>query len=351
MIARVLFLSLLTFVLLACQKEAPELVHITGKTMGTSYNVKYIKADSKVQRKAIAKEIELILKRVNQQMSTYQKDSEISYFNHHARLGHHKISEDFFSVTDYALTLAKKTKGKFDPTIGPLVNLWGFGPDGKRKVPKKEEIEEAKLRVGYQKLELNKKELSIKKLVPGIYLDLSASAKGFGVDKVADFLERMSIKNFLVEIGGEVRARGYKLDKRPWKIAIQSPHPSDKSRPYHRVLNLVDMTMATSGDYRNFFKENGKKYSHTIDFQTGRPVVHTMASVSVAVKGSCMKADSLATALMVLGPIEGPQFAEKEKIAAYFIYKLDGQEDSSFVTQSTKEFERLFPKKIGSRVH
>ena len=315
--------------------------------MGTTYNVKFL-STPQTKKEAVAKEIEVVLKKVNQQMSTYQKDSEISYFNHQVRLSWHKISPEFFTVTQYALELAKKTKGKFDPTIGPLVNLWGFGPDGKRKVPSKKQIEEAKIKVGFEKILLNKKENSLKKTIPGVYLDLSASAKGFGVDKVAEFLDRMAVKAYLVEIGGEVRTKGLKGEQSPWKVAIQSPHPDQPEKPFFKVLDLVDMALATSGDYRNFFKEGGKKYSHTIDFKTGKPIEHTLASVSVALKENCMKADSLATALMVMGPVEGYHFAEKEGIAAYFIFKLNGQSGDQFVTQSTSQFKKLFPENLQS---
>lgn len=329
----------------ACNKQAT-LVHIEGRTMGTQYNVKFFTSNGELGDKEKAKEeIDEVLKKVNKEMSTYLKDSEISYFNQTDRLGWLKISKDFFNVTVYALKLAEETEGAFDPTIGPLVNLWGFGPGGERKVPEQVQIEEALKRVGYDKISLNSEKFEIKKKVPGVYLDLSALAKGFGVDKVADFIESKGIANYMVEIGGEVRTKGQKGDKSSWKIAIEAPHPTSQGESYQRILNLNSLSLATSGNYRNFFMENGKKYSHTINSKTGNPVAHSLASVSVADSGSCMKADALATALMAMGQTKGFEYAERNNIAAYFVYREDGQEDQKFVTRETTLFKQLFTQK------
>ncbi|MCR9205908.1 MAG: FAD:protein FMN transferase, partial [Halobacteriovoraceae bacterium] len=261
----------------ACNKKV-SMIHLTGRTMGTQYNVKYYTSDKLDDKVKTQEQIDEVLKKVNQEMSTYLKDSEISYFNQTDRLGWLKISPDFFRVTTYALQLAHESEGAFDPTIGPLVNLWGFGPGGTKKVPKSEEIEEALKRVGYDKINLNKERTEIKKKVPGVYLDLSALAKGFGVDKVGDFLEDNEIKNYMVEIGGEVRTKGKKSDSSLWKIAIEAPHPTSQGESYQRILGLNSLSLATSGNYRNFFMENGKKYSHTINVGTGKPVAHSLAS-------------------------------------------------------------------------
>jgi thiamine biosynthesis lipoprotein len=178
--------------------------------------------------------------------------------------------------------------------------------------------------------------------VPGVYLDLSALAKGFGVDKVAGFLAKNSVKSFMVEIGGEVKTLGKKLDGQSWRIAIEAPHPKSQGESFQKVLELNSLSLATSGSYRNFFMQNGKKYSHTIDVKSGRPVAHTVASVSVAHKESCMKADALATALMAMGLEKGVKFAEEQGIAAYFVYRVDGQEVRTFATKETKAFRQLF---------
>ncbi len=321
----------------SCQ-SSEKLVHLKGRTMGTHYNVKFFSAE---YDEALKEDIDALLVSINQQMSTYVKSSEISYFNEFNRLGWLKISPEFFQVTKYALELAQKTQGKYDPTIGPLVNLWGFGPKGDRKIPKPEKVKKALMIVGHDKLLMNDKNLEIKKKVPGVYLDLSSLAKGYGVDAVAEALRKKGIKNFMVEIGGEVRTAGHKADHSPWAIAIEAPNPEVNGGPYQKILKLKNTALATSGNYRNFFESESKRFSHTIDPKTGRPVMHTLASVSV-VDESCMKADALATALMAMGPDEGYTFASQNKIAAYFVYGEDSQSDRKFVTKETDEFTKAF---------
>ncbi len=306
--------------------------------MGTHYNVKFYSSE---YDESLQSDVDALLKEVNQQMSTYVKSSEISYFNEFNRLGWLKISPEFFNVTKYALELAQKTNGKYDPTIGPLVNLWGFGPKGDRRVPKAQKVQKALMIVGHDKLLMNEKSLEIKKKVPGVYLDLSSLAKGHGVDVVANFLTRKGIQSYMVEIGGEVRTHGRKEDKSLWAIAIEAPNPKVNGGPYQKVLELNNTALATSGNYRNFFESEHKRYSHTIDTKTGKPVVHTLASVSV-VDESCMKADALATALMAMGPEEGFTYAAQNKIAAYFVYGEDSQSDRMFVTKETQEFSAIF---------
>lgn len=335
-------LALLGLLLLVSCNKSGELMHLKGRTMGTSYNVKFYSSEKLSDSSEVQAKIDDLLIKVNKEMSTYIKESEISYFNQTDRLGWLKISPDFFKVSDYALKLAQQSKGAFDPTIGPLVNLWGFGPGGKRKVPETKAIEAARKRVGYDKISLNPETLEIKKKVPGVYLDLSALAKGFGVDKVSDYLLENDSKNFMVEIGGEVRTMGGKLEGGLWRIAIEAPHPEISGKSYQRVLDLKSMSLATSGSYRNFFMEDGKKYSHTIDAKSGRPVAHTVASVSVAHKESCMKADALATALMAMGLEKGLAFAQEQGIAAYFVYRVDGQEERIFATKETETFREIF---------
>ena len=330
----------------SCLKK-PELIHLTGNTMGTRYNVKYYVSNDP-RKDEIHKKINQLLVDLNDEMSTYIKSSQISYFNQTDRLGWIEIKPDFFEVTRYALELANQTKGIFDPTIGPLVNLWGFGPNGERKVPNISQIEEARKRVGFQKILLNESRREIKKTVPRVYLDLSSLAKGFGVDKVATFLEEEKIQNFMVEIGGEIKTKGKKAGGLDWKIAIEAPHPSKQGKEYQRVLNLNSLSLATSGSYRNYFIEKGKSYSHTIDVKSGRPVNHRVVSVSVVDKASCMKADALATAIMAMGYEKGLKFAESNKIAAFFVYSEGSQKEIKFVTDESTEFKRLFSNKSTS---
>ena len=196
-------------------------------------------------------------------------------------------------------------------------------------------------RVGFKNVIVDPISKKIKKLIPGVYVDLSASAKGYGVDAIAELLSQNKLNNFMVEIGGEIITKGSK-GERDWKIAVEAPNPLNVETRYQKILNVSNMAVATSGDYRNFFKESGKKYSHTINFKTGMPVEHTLASVTVVDSNSCMIADAWATALMALGPIAGYELAEKLGLSAYFIYKLDGQSDSAFVDKGTSKFKETF---------
>ena len=335
---KLLIISLASILFVGCIND-PKPSHIVGRTMGTSYSIKYYSTKTTPDIKVINDEVNRLLIEVNRQMSTYIPTSEISRLNRHdSTLEPFVISEDFSKVLSFSLQIAEETKGKFDPTIGPLVNLWGFGPNGEREVPSEEEIKKVKENIGYKLISI--KDKVVTKYKPKVYVDLSASAKGFGVDKVANYLEKLELKNYMVEIGGEVRTSGSKNGE-SWKIAIESPHPTDTSKPFQKILKLKKHAVATSGNYRNYFEKNGKKYGHTIDFRTGKPTAHTLASVTVVNSESGMKADAWATALMVMGPVEGIEFAEKLGIAAFFIYRLAGQKEGSFVEKATSHFEKV----------
>jgi thiamine biosynthesis lipoprotein len=324
-----------------CQKER-EFTHLKGSTMGTTYNVKYLGAER--AKLELHRSIDQLLININKEMSTYIKSSEISYFNSSARLSWVSVSKDFFEVTKYSLSLAKETGGIYDPTVGPLVNLWGFGPNSKKEVPSAKQIKDASRKVGFEKIILHESDLKMKKSVADVYLDLSSVAKGFGVDKIARFLESQKISNYMVEIGGEVRVKGQNQDQKPWQIAISSPNSGFGNTKLSKVLSLDNVSLATSGNYRNFFISEGKKYSHTLDPLLGRPVVNKLASVSVIDSRGCMQADALATALMALGLERGTSFAESKGIAAYFIYLKDGPNGQNLASVESSEFKTLFPK-------
>jgi thiamine biosynthesis lipoprotein len=209
--------------------------------------------------------------------------------------------------------------GAFDITVGPLVNLWGFGPDPMLFVaPDAVLIRQTLTKIGYQKLLFDDQNQRVKKIEVSLYLDLSAIAKGYAVDKVGALLEEYGISHYMVEIGGELRLKGHNIKQKPWRIAIEKP--SSEQRVIQKVLPLSNISLATSGDYRNFFESEGVRFSHTIDPRSGSPIRHDLASVTV-LSETTMKADALATALMVLGDEEGGRMAERENIAALFIIK------------------------------
>jgi len=307
----------LTLLLSACDDSKNRLSVLSGPTMGTTWSVKYTGTpDENID--SLKADIEAALEQVNAEMSTYRADSVLSQFNQAAAGTLVDLPADTQKVLKAAFSLSEMTGGAYDVTVGPLVNLWGFGPESDRfEPPQPDEIEAARRRVGWQSLLLDGPRL----LQPGeVYVDLSSIAKGFAVDKVAELMDKHGLKSWLVEVGGELRARGTKPYGQPWRIAVERPIPG--VREVEQVVALKDMAVATSGDYRNFFESDGKLYSHTIDPRTGYPVQHALASVSVLHK-SAMMADGLATAMTVLGPKEGMAFAKANELAVFFIVRTD----------------------------
>jgi len=284
--------------------------------MGTWYSVQLAALPAGLDSPRLRANIEAELDRVNAWMSTYRRDSEISRFNRHESADWFPVSAETVHVVETARRVSVMTDGAFDVTVGPLVNLWSFGPETREpRVPPEAEIARRRARVGYRRIEIRDEPPALRKTRPDLTLDLSAIAKGFGVDQVAEALEKSGVSDYLVEIGGEVRARGVKSDGTAWRIGVEKPLPG--RRELERVLEIRDRAVATSGDYRNFFEVDGKRYGHTIDPRTGRPVEHELGAVTV-VEQTCMRADALATALMVLGPEKGHDLAVARGWAALF---------------------------------
>lgn len=300
------------------RSDGPEILEFSGRTMGTWYTIKVAEFPSSADPETIAKVIETELNNVNDKMSTYKSDSELSLFNK-APVGEpFKVSPDTFEVITRSLEIWRLSQGAFDVTIGPLVNLWGFGPDGKpEKIPSLEDMKNAWDKVGSDGLILHVDDRELVKRKE-LYVDLSAIAKGYAVDRVAEALENAGIRRYLVEVGGEIRAGNSKAAGISWQVAVEEP-VSDR-RQIHKVIKLDNAAMATSGDYRNYFEVDGKRYSHTIDPRNGQPIAHQLASASV-IMPSCADADAWATALMVLGPDLGMQVAEANNLAVYMILK------------------------------
>ena len=309
-------LVLLTTQLSGCS-EPVEATKITGPTMGTSYHITLYPAEGKtLDSKVLQTKIDKSLVRINQQMSTWIEDSEISNFNNSQSTEWFPVSPEFLKVTQAAQTISQLSDGAFDITLGPLITLWGFGKDFKNNNPSDEAILEAKKSVGYQNLEVRENPPALRKSIPALRINLSAIAKGYAVDAIADELAASGISDYLVEIGGEIRASGRKINGSLWRIAIEKP--STKERAIQRGLVLEDIGVATSGSYRNYFERDGKRYSHTINAVTGKPITHQLASISVLHK-SAMMADGFATAIMVLGEEKGKQFIEENGLLGYTI--------------------------------
>jgi thiamine biosynthesis lipoprotein len=316
------FLLLLVFLLSACDKQEEKskyALHYSDAIMGTSFTIKVPQLPASLSNDEAKTQIKTLLDVLNGQMSTYQSDSELSLFNKSQSIEWQKVSLSLYSVLKQAKTISELSRGAFDITVGPLVNLWGFGPDPMKYIaPNDGEVADKLLKVGFRFLHFDEKTKKVKKQIPELYLDLSGIAKGYAVDQVGLLLEKQGISNYMVEIGGELRLKGENSKNKPWRIAIEKP--SSDRQTIQKVLPLSDISLATSGDYRNFFEANGVRFSHTIDPRTGKPITHKLASITI-LSDTTMKADALATALMVLGADEGYRIAEEENIAALFIIK------------------------------
>ncbi|MBM3836812.1 MAG: FAD:protein FMN transferase [Verrucomicrobia bacterium] len=284
--------------------------------------------------KEVESEINRLLEKINRQMSTYLPDSELSQFNACGHTNWFPVSREVVEVFENALALSEASQGAFDITVGPLVNLWGFGPEKRAwQVPEADRIAQLLRHVGYNKVFAQTRPPRIRKTAPEVYCDLSAIAKGHGVDRVAQYLEAIRVQDYLVQIGGEVRAKGKNPEGQTWNVGIQDPR--DASRICRRV-QLQNQALSTSGDYVQSFEQNGRKYSHTIDPRTGRPVTHALASVSVVHDSSAM-ADAWATALNVLGSEAGFALAAKKGLPVLMVLRTpDG-----YVEKMTPDFLEL----------
>ena len=316
---------LVILALYGCSNK-PEVLTISGTKLGTSYHITVI-ADQ-LPPDDLEQQIEQLLAKVDNSMSTYKKDSEISQFNRLPVGQTMAISQEFSEVVKISRQIWQLSNGAFDPTIGPLVDLWGFGPDERHEsIPSSKTIELTKAQIGFDSVVLDEYKLSKTKAVS---IDLSAVAKGYAVDRVADLLEMLALPDYLVEIGGEIRVSGFNADGVAWRIAMEQPQLFAE---VDRVINITDIAVATSGDYRNYFEKDGVRYSHTIDPVTGRPIVHNLASVTVLTQ-SCAEADAWATAFSVLGVEQSLKLAEQLDIAAYMLVRQNEQ----FVPRTSEAF-------------
>ena len=327
---RILIVIIFT-ILMACSSPKNQETYISGPTMGTTYNVKFVSVDG-VEQQKLKREIDQSLLNINQLMSTYIKDSELSRFNQWRSVEPFPMSAQTLDVLIEAKRLGVMSAGLLDVTIGPLVNLWGFGPQNRpEKVPTEKLIDTTRQKVGLDKLTIGTTWAS--KSHPDLYIDLSTIAKGYAVDKLAELLQTFSINNYLVEIGGEMRLAGQKASGKPWKIAIEKPETEQRS--IQKIISVGDNAVATSGDYRNYYEQNGVRYSHLINPTTGYPIKHNLVSVTV-IHASSMTADGLATALNVMGKEKALELAEKDGIAVLLITK----EKDGFTEYTSSKFEQ-----------
>lgn len=318
----------------ACGDQRAAEYQLSGSTMGTRFSVAVV-PELAFDQQHLQTQIHASLEDVEQRMSTYRSNSEVSQFNQSSSTDWMPVSRQLCDAVAEAIEFGDLTDGAFDITVGPLVNLWGFGPDDSRiEPPSAEAIEAAMSATGRKHLHADCDIPAIRKDRADLYIDLSAYAKGLAADEIAALLDNEGIANYLVEIGGDLHARGHNASKEKWRIAIEKPDQPGSA--VEKIIHISNLSVATSGDYRNFFEFEGQRYSHTIDPRTGRPVTHDLASVTV-LGGSAAFADAMATALMVLGPEAGMAFAERERVAADLLLR-DG---SSITERMSTEFMSL----------
>jgi len=264
------------------------------------------------------KDINVLLQAINQEMSTYIVDSSLSRFNQAQTTDWFSVSENLLNVIENAQIISQTSDGAFDITVMPLVNLWGFGTVKADDFPSQQQLNQARKKIGYQFLKIRQYSPAIRKQFPDLTIDLSAIAKGYAVDALALLLDKRGIQHYLIEIGGEIRVRGTNKQNKAWRIAIEKPTLFNRSIQQGVILNNI--AIATSGDYRNYYEKDGKRYSHTINPKTGKPITHKLASVSV-LHNSTMIADAQATAIMVLGEVKGREYTQQQGLKVYMIIR------------------------------
>ena len=336
-VKNVLFLTgffILVAGLFGCDQR-PASFAFKGQTMGTTYHITIARGDKLPSSELRQSEVDKLLLAVNASFSTYINSSEVSTFNQYDGPQGQLKTPGFIELLVKAQRINSLTAGAYDITIGPLVNLWGFGPDFKEDdIPSNEAIERALNNVGFDNILIDIEGSQVRKLKPSVYIDFSSIAKGYGVDQVAKLIESKGYSNYMVEIGGEMRVSGHNPEGNRWRIAVEKP--DSVTRGIHRIINVTNVAMATSGDYRNYFLKDGVQFSHTIDPKTGRPVHHSLASVTVLNENTAT-ADALATAFMVLGDKKGYDLAMKKKLAVLFLVK----QGDGFKELMTPAFKRL----------
>lgn len=322
---------MLAGVLSACG-NGDTLERFDGPTMGSRYSIQYVRHIATPGPKTVQDEVEQILAEVDRQLSTYRGDSDIERFNAMPADSCQAMPGRVLELIRVGEQLSSQSDGAFDLTVEPLLNLWGFGPQSrKEQVPSAEALAEARLRVGHGHLRIEGDRLCKDAAVE---VDFNSIAAGYAVDRIAARLQALGIDSYLAEATGELKAVGHKPDGSPWRIALEEPR--DDRQVAERVIEINGYGVSTSGDYRKYFEQGGRRYSHTFDARTGAPVLHNLASVTV-IHPSAMMADGLSTLLLILGPEQAWDYAQKHRIGVFFVLR----DNDRFVVRTNDVFERM----------
>lgn len=327
--------SLCFLMIVACSPSDRQRVYrLDGRTMGTTYHITAVVGPSvALAENTLQMRVDKALENVNQIMSTYIADSELSMLNNISVNQPIIVSQALFDILLLSQNISEQSAGAFDVTVGPLVNLWGFGPNKSLdKKPGPDAIADAQARVGFQQVLLDEEKRQVVK-ESNVTIDLSAIAKGYGADVIATLFKQVGIEDYMIEVGGEIAVAGNNPSGIPWRIGVEEPTLAQTG--VMQAVSTLEGGIATSGDYRNYFEVDGRRFSHTIDPKTGYPIEHRLASVTV-VAPSAAKADAWATAINVLGPDEGYQLAVEKHLAVYLIIRHEGH----FITKSSPAFNQ-----------
>ena len=332
---RLALVGLLLAALASCGRAPLEL---QGPAMGTTYTVAVPRLPQAVARADVEAAVADVLREADQHLSGWNASGELVRINDSRTTDWQPISPQLLEVLRESAAVSRASDGAFDITVGPLVRAWGFGAGAVEDAPAPSQpvLDALRAKLGQQHLELREQPPALRKAVPELTLDLDGIAPGWAVDRIAGRLDALGVSDYLVELGGEVRARGRSPAGRPWRVAIERPVPGQR-RPLG-VIELDALGVSTSGDYRDYREIGGRRVSHTIDPRTGRPVEHALAAVTV-VHASVAAADAWATALMVLGPEEGMALARRQGLAALFVTR--SATADQFAESATPQFDRL----------
>lgn len=331
---------LLPLSLWGCRQSAPEIV-LSGPAQGTTYTVKVASVPAGIEPSAVRIAVEDVLARVDREMSGYREDSELARFNASPSTDWFAVSPEVATVVAASLRVSEASGGALDITVAPLVNLWGMGPAGPpARMPSEDDVKAAMARVGYRKLHVRAEPPALRKDQADLAIDLNAIAQGYTSDLVAERLASMGLKDFMVDLGGEVRAWGRNSSGEPWRIAVERPVDTEPT-PY-AILQLDDMAVTTAGEYRHYFVRDGHRYSHTMDPRTGHTMEHDVAAV-VVISGTAMDADAWDTALNVLGSKAGYELALRRNMSVMFILH-EGTELKSLMTPRFEKHVNIAPR-------
>ncbi len=320
----------------SCDRSPPAVETFSGTAEGTTYHVKLVQPREPLPREALQREIGAVLARIDRELSAWRPDSDLSRFNASRTTDWFPVSAELREVVDVALQVSLETAGAYDITVAPLTELWDFGPQAHAfRVPTEAEIERARERVGYGHLHSRRDPPALRKDIPGLRIDVNSLGPGYTVDRIAAALDRAGIRDYLVELGGAVRARGQRPGGGAWRVAIEKPLKTN--REALRVVELTTGGLSTAGDYREYFDQEGRRYSHILDPATGRPITHALTSVSV-IAPNAVTADAWDTALMAMGPARGRALALRLKMPVLFVVRAESARNG-FEVLATPQFE------------